>query len=83
MELVSGPSAATAYAVITVLGNGSGVFAHPLIGKLHDATGSFAGVAWALAVFNVAAILVAFFIARRGAGHANARGLAGSVTHPS
>jgi MFS transporter, ACS family, tartrate transporter len=65
MELVSGPSAATAYAVISVLGNGSGVFAHPLIGKLHDATGSFAGVAWALALFNVAAIGTVYLMGRR------------------
>jgi cyanate permease len=48
-----------------VLGNGSGVFAHPLIGKLHDATGSFAGVAWALALFNVAAIGTVYLIGRR------------------
>jgi ACS family tartrate transporter-like MFS transporter len=65
MELVSGPSSATSYAVISVLGNGSGVFAHPLIGKLHDATGSFAGVAWALALFNVAAIGTVYLIGRR------------------
>jgi MFS transporter, ACS family, tartrate transporter len=64
MELVTGPAAATAYAVIGVLGNGSGVFAHPLIGKLHDLSGSFAGVAWALAGFNAAAIVIVYFIAR-------------------
>jgi ACS family tartrate transporter-like MFS transporter len=64
MDRLRGPSAATAYAVITVLGNGSGVFAHPLIGKLHDATGSFAGVAWALAGFNLVAIAVAHWIGR-------------------
>jgi len=67
MDRLQGPSAATAYAVITVLGNGSGVFAHPLIGKLHDATGSFAGVAWALAGFNLAAIAVACWVAQRAA----------------
>jgi MFS transporter, ACS family, tartrate transporter len=65
MELVSGSSAATAYAVIGVLGNGSGVFAHPIIGKLHDATGSFAGVAWALALFNIAAIGTVYYMERR------------------
>jgi ACS family tartrate transporter-like MFS transporter len=64
MELVRGPSASTAFAVIGVLGNGSGIFAHPLIGKLHDVTGSFAGVAWALAIFNLAAMATAFLIAQ-------------------
>ncbi len=76
MQLISGPNAATAYAVIMVLGNGSGVFAHPLIGKLHDATGSFAGVAWALAAFNLAAIAMGYFIARHTVGPANGTGLA-------
>jgi len=65
MDLINGPSAAAAYAIITVLGNGSGVFAHPLIGKLHDVTGSFGAVAWALAAFNVVAIAVAYRMARR------------------
>jgi MFS transporter, ACS family, tartrate transporter len=57
--------AATAYALISLLGNGSGLFAHPIIGRLHDATGSYAGVAWALGVFNLAAIATAALIARR------------------
>ena len=64
MELLP-PGAATAYAVISLLGNGSGLFAHPIIGRLHDATGSYAGVAWALGVFNLAAIATAALIARR------------------
>jgi MFS family permease len=51
MELITGPSAATSYAVITVIGNGSGVIIHPMIGRIHDTTGSFAGVVWALVVF--------------------------------
>jgi nitrate/nitrite transporter NarK len=59
--------AAAAYAVISLLGNGSGLFAHPLIGRLHDATGSYAGVAWALGVFNLAAIATSALIARRRA----------------
>ena len=71
MEFLSGPSAATAYAVITLLGNGSGIFAHPLIGRLHDATGSFAGVAWALGVFNAAAIAIVYFISQRSASSAD------------
>lgn len=55
MSLISGPTTAAAFAMITVIGNGSGVIAHPLIGRLHDATGSFGGVVWTLAVFYVAA----------------------------
>jgi ACS family tartrate transporter-like MFS transporter len=66
MELLPA-GAATAYAVISLLGNGSGLFAHPIIGRLHDATGSYAGVAWALGVFNLAAIATAALIA----GHAS------------
>jgi len=46
------------------LGNGSGVFAHPLIGWLHDVTGSFAGAAWALAGFSAAAIGTIALLAR-------------------
>ncbi len=64
MELVRGPSASTAFAVIGVLGNGSGIFAHPLIGRLLDATGSFDGVAWALAIFVLAAMATVRLIAR-------------------
>jgi nitrate/nitrite transporter NarK len=64
MELLPA-GAATAYAVISLLGNGSGLFAHPIIGRLHDATGSYAGVAWALGVFNLAAIATAALIGRR------------------
>jgi MFS family permease len=64
MELLPA-GAATAYAVISLLGNGSGLFGHPIIGRLHDATGSYAGVAWALGVFNLAAIATAALIARR------------------
>jgi ACS family tartrate transporter-like MFS transporter len=81
MQLVSGPSAATAYAVITLLGNGSGVFAHPLIGKLHDATGSFAGVVWVLAGFYIAAIATIYFIARRNGATADSAALANAVVH--
>ena len=82
MQLVRGPAAATAYAVITVLGNGSGVFAHPLIGKLHDVTGSFAGVAWALGAFNVAAIAVGYFIARRTAANSGSADIVTTVARP-
>jgi len=64
MEFVTGRSAAAAYAFIGVLGNGSGVFAHPLIGWLHDVTGSFAGAAWALAGFSAAAIGTIALLAR-------------------
>lgn len=63
MELLPA-GAATAYALISLLGNGSGLFAHPIIGRLHDATGSYAGVAWALGVFNLAAIATAALIGR-------------------
>jgi MFS transporter, ACS family, tartrate transporter len=55
---------ATAFAVIGVIGNGSGLFAHPLIGRLLDLNGSFATVTWALAGFNLAAAIVALFIIR-------------------
>jgi MFS transporter, ACS family, tartrate transporter len=64
MELLPA-GAATGYAVISLLGNGSGLFAHPIIGRLHDATGSYAGVAWALGAFNLAAIATAALIAHR------------------
>jgi MFS transporter, ACS family, tartrate transporter len=46
------------------VGNGSGVFAHPLIGRLHDVTGSFAGAVWALAAFSIAAIATIQLIIR-------------------
>jgi ACS family tartrate transporter-like MFS transporter len=82
MQLIRGPAAATAYAVITLLGNGSGVFAHPLIGKLHDATGSFASVAWALAAFNVGAIAMGYFIARHTAANSSNAGVATTAARP-
>jgi nitrate/nitrite transporter NarK len=65
MSLMSGVTAAAAFAMITVIGNGSGVIAHPLIGRLHDATGSFSGVVWTLAAFYVAAFGVLHWIVRR------------------
>lgn len=65
MSLMSGVTAAAAFAMITVIGNGSGVIAHPLIGRLHDATGSFGGVVWTLAVFYVAAFGVLHWIVKR------------------
>ncbi len=65
MSLMSGVTAAAAFAMITVIGNGSGVIAHPLIGRLHDATGSFSGVVWTLAVFYVAAFGVLHWIVKR------------------
>jgi MFS transporter, ACS family, tartrate transporter len=65
MSLMSGVTAAAAFAMITVIGNGSGVIAHPLIGRLHDATGSFGGVVWTLAAFYVAAFGALHWIVRR------------------
>jgi ACS family tartrate transporter-like MFS transporter len=65
MSLMRGVTAAAAFAMITVIGNGSGVVAHPLIGRLHDATGSFQGVVWTLAVFYVAAMVALHWIVRR------------------
>ncbi len=65
MSLMSGVTAAAAFAMITVIGNGSGVIAHPLIGRMHDATGSFSGVVWTLAAFYVAAFGVLHWIVRR------------------
>jgi ACS family tartrate transporter-like MFS transporter len=70
VELMRGAGASTAYAVIGVLGNGSGLFAHPLIGRLRDVTGSFSGVAWALAAFNLAAVVIALLLARKLGGAA-------------
>lgn len=64
MSLMSGVTAAAAFAMITVIGNGSGVIAHPLIGRLHDATGSFGGVVWTLAAFYVAAFGALHWIVR-------------------
>ena len=65
MALMSGITAAAAFAMITVIGNGSGVIAHPLIGRLHDATGSFGGVVWTLAAFYVAAFAALHWIVLR------------------
>lgn len=65
MSLMSGVTAAAAFAMITVIGNGSGVIAHPLIGRLHDATGSFGGVVWTLAAFYVAAFGALHWIVSR------------------
>lgn len=65
MSLLSGVTAAAAFAMITVIGNGSGIIAHPLIGRLHDATGSFGGVVWTLALFYVAAFGVLYWIVKR------------------
>lgn len=67
MSLMSGVTAPAAFAMITVIGNGSGVFAHPLIGRLHDATGTFDGVVWTLAAFYVAAFGALHWIVRGSA----------------
>ena len=64
MSLMSGVTAATSFAMITVISNGAGVFAHPLIGRLHDATGSFSGVVWALAAAYVGAFAILYWIVR-------------------
>ena len=64
MSLMSGVVAATSFAMITVISNGAGVFAHPLIGRLHDATGSFSGVVWALAASYVGAFAILHWIVR-------------------
>ena len=64
MSLMSGVAAATSFAMITVISNGAGVFAHPLIGRLHDATGSFSGVVWALAASYVGAFAILHWIVR-------------------
>jgi ACS family tartrate transporter-like MFS transporter len=72
MSLVTGALAATAFAMITVIGNGSGVIAHPLIGWLHDATGTFGGVVWTLAAFYVAAFGTLHWIVHRRGGRAAA-----------
>jgi nitrate/nitrite transporter NarK len=74
MQMMEGRAAAAAFAMITVIGSGSGVFAHPLIGRLHDSTGSFAGVVWTLAAFYVAAFATLHWISRwrhsNGSGNA-------------
>jgi MFS transporter, ACS family, tartrate transporter len=64
MQLLEGRAAAAAFAMITVVGSGSGVFAHPMIGNLHDSTGSFAGVVWTLAAFYIAAFATLHWISR-------------------
>jgi len=66
MQLVTGPGAATAFAVITVIGSGSGVLAHPLIGRMYDSTGTFGGVVWMLAVSYVVAFAILHWIVRHG-----------------
>jgi ACS family tartrate transporter-like MFS transporter len=73
MSLVTGALAATGFAMITVIGNGSGVVAHPLIGWLHDATGTFGGVVWTLAAFYVAAFGTLHWIVHRRAANDEAR----------
>ena len=75
MQLLEGRAAAAAFAMITVVGSGSGVFAHPMIGSLHDSTGSFGGVVWTLAAFYVAAFGTLHWIARvKAAGKPNDAG---------
>jgi MFS family permease len=64
MSLMSGVTAATSFAMITVISNGAGVFAHPLIGRMHDATGSFSGVVWTLAASYVGAFAILHWIVR-------------------
>ena len=64
MQLLEGRAAAAAFAMITVVGSGSGVFAHPLIGNLHDSTGSFDGWVWTLAGFYGAALATLHWISR-------------------
>jgi MFS transporter, ACS family, tartrate transporter len=64
MQLLEGRAAAAAFAMITVVGSGSGVFAHPMIGNLHDSTGSFGGLVWTLAGFYVAALATLHWISR-------------------
>jgi MFS family permease len=73
MKKVAGPAAATAYGVITVIGNGSGIFAHSLIGWARDASGSFGGVVLALSAFMAAAIVVLYAVDRFTRAHADAR----------
>jgi ACS family tartrate transporter-like MFS transporter len=69
MQLLGGAGAAASFAVITVLGNGSGVFAHPVIGRMHDASGSFGPVIWALAAFFLAALGTLHWVAGRRGSH--------------
>jgi len=77
MQLISGPSSATTYAIITVIGNGSGVIIHPMIGKLHDTTGTFAGVVWALVAFYGMALGMIYLINRTHTSTRKDRTLAG------
>jgi len=65
MRTVTGPASASAYGLITVLGNGSGVLAHTIIGWARDATGSFAGVVIAISVCMLLAIGVLLAIGWR------------------
>jgi len=76
MQMVGGPNSAATFAFITIIGNGSGVLIHPLIGKLRDTTGSFGGVVWALATFYFAAIVTLYLIERRYAAQQRNRELA-------
>jgi MFS transporter, ACS family, tartrate transporter len=64
MRTVTGPAAATAYSLITVIGNGSGVFAHTIIGWARDTTGSFVGVVIAISACMLLAIGVLLAIGR-------------------
>jgi MFS family permease len=64
MSLMTGVTATTSFAMITVISNGAGVFAHPLIGRMHDATGSFGGVVWTLAAAYVGAFAILHWIVR-------------------
>ncbi|MFL5253797.1 MAG: hypothetical protein ACJ8AI_13030 [Rhodopila sp.] len=60
---LTGPAAAAAIAWINSLGNLGGFFGPWYVGFAKDATGSFAGGLYGLAVFGiVAAVICAFFL---------------------
>jgi MFS transporter, ACS family, tartrate transporter len=65
MRTVTGLASATAYSLITVIGNGSGVFAHAIIGWARDTSGSFVGVVIAISACMLLAIGVLVAIAMR------------------
>jgi ACS family tartrate transporter-like MFS transporter len=69
MRTVTGPASATAYSLITVIGNGSGVFAHAFIGWARDTTGSFVGVVIAMSVCMLLAVGVLLAIAGQRRSH--------------
>lgn len=58
IQMLSGAAVAGAFATINLIGNSSGVFAHGIIGWIRDHSGGFSAALIALAVIQIAAIIL-------------------------